>query len=433
MTVTLVMLSWKRISNLIAAIEAEFDGTLVSEVIVWNNNPEEDLTGRLPENVRLIQTSEDFGMRTRFGAALFAHNDCILLHDDDLIIPTTSIQTLYNHWKDTPEIMHGIFGRIPKHDNTYASPIRDGVCEMVVGRCMMLHRQYCADFFTMEREMPAREDHSALHGQEDILMSYYVADKAGRHNKVHRVPIEELLSNESICERPGHDEQRTEFMHKCQVKFEDAEVQVSEEMSELSQDYWDAQAIAEVGYSKVMNRGWQSAHQLKMHNEQVVAIAELQVISGNSVLDIGCGSGRLAKELLHLGATSLHGLDISPEMLSFAQDECKEFNNATWEPRDLKQGLSQKDGAFDIAFEWSVLLHILEDENFEFILREMARVASKYVILGMDGPDTIQETSYFKRRTRAHHIQTLEDAGCTLISQMDVNGGHLTLALFEKR
>ena len=99
----------------------------------------------------------------------------------------------------------------------------------------------------------------------------------------------------------------------------------------------------------------------------------------------------------------------------------------------MKQGLSQKDGAFDIAFEWSVLLHILEDENFEFILREMARVASKYVILGMDGPDTIQETSYFKRRTRAHHIQTLEDAGCTLISQMDVNGGHLTLALFEKR
>ena len=63
---------------------------------------------------------------------------------------------------------------------------------------------------------------------------------------------------------------------------------------ELSQDYWDAQAIAEVGYSKVKNRGWQSAHQLKMHNEQVVAIAELQVISGNSVLDIGCGSGRLA-------------------------------------------------------------------------------------------------------------------------------------------
>ena len=220
MTVTLVMLSWKRISNLIAAIEEEFDGTLVSEVIVWNNNPEEDLTGRLPANVRLIQTNEDFGMRTRFGAALFARNDCILLHDDDLIIPTSSIQTLYNHWTDTPEIMHGIFGKIPKLDNTYAAPMYNGVCEMVLGRCMMLHRQYCADFFTMEREMPAREDHSAPQGQEDILMSYFVADKAGRHNKVHRVPIRELLSNESICERPGHYEQRTEFMQKCQEKFE---------------------------------------------------------------------------------------------------------------------------------------------------------------------------------------------------------------------
>ena len=219
-TVTLVMLSWKRIDNLIAAIEEEFDGTLISEVIVWNNNPDEDLSGRLPENVRLIQTSEDFGMRTRFGAALFARNDCILLHDDDLIIPTSSIQTLYNHWTDTPEIMHGIFGRIPKTDNTYGIPIYQGVCEMVAGRCMMLHRQYCADFFTMEGEMLAQEDHSAPQGQEDILMSYFVADKSGRHNKVHRVPIRELLSKESICDRPGHYEQRTEFMQKCQEKFE---------------------------------------------------------------------------------------------------------------------------------------------------------------------------------------------------------------------
>ena len=104
MTVTLVMLSWKRISNLIAAIEEEFDGTLVSEVIVWNNNPEEDLTGRLPANVRLIQTNEDFGMRTRFGAALFARNDCILL----LGRPNTLCLTLYSlyHFKLFLALLH---------------------------------------------------------------------------------------------------------------------------------------------------------------------------------------------------------------------------------------------------------------------------------------------------------------------------------------
>ena len=201
----------------------------------------------------------------------------------------------------------------------------------------------------------------------------------------------------------------------------------------LTKEYWDAQAIAEKGHSKVMNRGWQPHHQQKMHEEQVAAIEALNIISGNSVLDIGCGSGRLSKELLKLGATSLHGLDISPEMLSFAQEECGEFTNATWEPCDLTQGIPHKDGAFDVTFEWSVLLHILEDQKFESILGEMARVASKYVILGMDGPDVMQETAYYKRRTRKCHIQTLENAGCNLISQMDVNGGSLVLALFEKR
>jgi len=78
-------------------------------------------------------------------------------------------------------------------------------------------------------------------------------------------------------------------------------------------------------------------------------------------------------------------------------------------------------------------LHILDDEKFESILGEMARVASKYVILGMDGPDVMQDTAYYKRRTRKYHIQTLENAGCNLISQTDVNGGSLVLALFEKR
>lgn len=201
----------------------------------------------------------------------------------------------------------------------------------------------------------------------------------------------------------------------------------------LSKEYWDEQAIAEEGHSKVMNRGWQPHHQQKMHEEQVTAIEALNIISGKSVLDIGCGSGRLSKELLQLGATSLHGLDISPEMLSFAQEECGEFANVIWEPCDLTQGLPHKDGAFDVVFEWSVLLHILEDEKFEFILAEMARVAAKYVILGMDDPDTVQETAYYKRRTRSHHIQTLKNAGYTLISQTDVNGRSLTLALFEKR
>ena len=39
--------------------------------------------------------------------------------------------------------------------------------------------------------------------------------------------------------------------------------------------------------------------------------------------------------------------------------------NATWEPCDLTQGIPHEDGAFDVAFEWSVLLHILDDEKFE--------------------------------------------------------------------
>ena len=201
----------------------------------------------------------------------------------------------------------------------------------------------------------------------------------------------------------------------------------------ISKKYWDDQAIEEDWFSKVMNRGWATipGHQQKMHDQQAAAIEDLNIISGKSVLDIGCGVGRLSKELLRMGATSLHGMDISTEMLDFAREECKDFSNVTWEPCDLTQGIPHEDDSFDVAFEWSVLLHILEDEDFESILGEMARVASKYVILGMDGPDTVQETAYYKRRSRKYHIQTLAKHGYHCVGMRNVTG-NLVLTLFER-
>ena len=218
--ISLILISWKRVENLLKVIEEEFDGELISEVIVWNNNPEIRLKDKLPSNVRLVETNEDFGMRTRFGAALFAKNECILLHDDDMILPALTIKNLYDEWRLDGEIMYGLNGRIPRPDNTYGQQIKQGKTHMVLGRTMMLKRTYCADFFTMERDLQAQSDHSAFCGQEDILMSYFVMSKSGRPNEILHSHYEELPAMDAICDRPNHYDQRTEFMQLCQDYFD---------------------------------------------------------------------------------------------------------------------------------------------------------------------------------------------------------------------
>lgn len=200
---------------------------------------------------------------------------------------------------------------------------------------------------------------------------------------------------------------------------------------ELSKDHWEKQALAETGYSKVMNRAWGEGIQKIMHDEQTNAIRELGIWADAEVLDIGCGMGRLTEELAKMGINSITGLDISEEMIAFAEEICSDCNNTTFAQQDLKDGLPYKDNSFDVVFEWSVLLHILQDESFTHILQEMGRVSKKYVVLGIDNPDKEERKSYFVRRTRQQHRQPLLDMGYKLISEKSVNDNLLILALFR--
>ena len=46
-------------------------------------------------------------------------------------------------------------------------------------------------------------------------------------------------------------------------------------------------------------------------------------ITGKTVLDIGCASGRFPLQLLGAGAAKVYGVDISPEAIQIADEKCK--------------------------------------------------------------------------------------------------------------
>jgi SAM-dependent methyltransferase len=86
---------------------------------------------------------------------------------------------------------------------------------------------------------------------------------------------------------------------------------------------------------------------------------------GMSVIDLGCGSGRVAKPLgAEMPNLDYLGLDIVPELLDYAKSQSPATFRFQLNP-DL--GLPVPDGSVDIIFAFSVFTHLLHEESFLYL------------------------------------------------------------------
>lgn len=89
------------------------------------------------------------------------------------------------------------------------------------------------------------------------------------------------------------------------------------------------------------------------------------------VVDVGCGSGRLACQLAHFGRIRYVGCDVVPRLLEYARDLSK---RPDWEfvaTDGIK--IPVPDRAADYAVFFSVFTHLLHEDTFRYF-REAARV-----------------------------------------------------------
>jgi ubiquinone/menaquinone biosynthesis C-methylase UbiE len=105
-----------------------------------------------------------------------------------------------------------------------------------------------------------------------------------------------------------------------------------------------------------------------------LAIALLQhlgVDMASDLVDIGCGSGRLATKLTPNGFTGNYlGTDVVPKLLDFARERCPEAFRF-----ELVEGLTipADDCSADIVIVFSVFTHLRHEESYLY-LREIHRV-----------------------------------------------------------
>jgi hypothetical protein len=215
--ITGVILNWKRPLNVERILHGWRVGGLVAEAIVWNNNPDAPFRH---DWAKVVNAGQDLGLYTRFAAACLAQHACVLIQDDDLELPTDSLRQLYAAWQRDPEVLHGIFGRGPKPDGSYAQNLLgDMEVPIVLTRMLLASRHYAAQFFEVAPTFDRiQRDGSPIGNGEDILFSYVVRRESGSLNRVHRIPVHELPAPHSIHirYRNAHVAHRTRLMRACE-------------------------------------------------------------------------------------------------------------------------------------------------------------------------------------------------------------------------
>ena len=106
------------------------------------------------------------------------------------------------------------------------------------------------------------------------------------------------------------------------------------------------------------------------HYDRPAVLALVGSVAGLRILDLGCGPGLYAGELLARGARSVLGIDASAEMVRLASERVT--GPAEFRTHDLSEPLDWlDDGSFDLAV-LALVIHHLEDRRSA--LREISRV-----------------------------------------------------------
>ena len=213
-----VILNWKRPANVTRIVNGWRSGGIVTEAIVWNNNPAERFRH---DWAKVINAEQDLGLYTRFAAACLARHECILIQDDDIELPADTLSALHDAWRQDPDVLHGIFGRRPKVDGSYdPRNVASGEVPVVLTRALVASRRYAPDFFDVAPQFEAiqREGMPVGNG-EDILFSYTAMRFTGRLNRVHRLSVTELPAPHSIHGRnwSAHLAHRSRLMRACEA------------------------------------------------------------------------------------------------------------------------------------------------------------------------------------------------------------------------
>jgi 2-polyprenyl-3-methyl-5-hydroxy-6-metoxy-1,4-benzoquinol methylase len=96
----------------------------------------------------------------------------------------------------------------------------------------------------------------------------------------------------------------------------------------------------------------------------------LDIEDFDSILDFGCGLGRIMRHWHTLEKADLHGSDYNPDLVAWCKDN---LTFAEFRVNGLEDKLEYENEKFDFIYAWSVFTHLTESLHFHWI-EELLRV-----------------------------------------------------------
>lgn len=171
---------------------------IITEILVSHGKEESyfEKTNPKIKNLKHWDLNKNLGLTLRFYTASTAINQCVLIIDDDIYAPESTIQFLYEKWLKQPNNIHGIYGRILNNDFEYKTDLVWGNCHVVLTRLMMINRKMC-EYFILHKDRIENElikNSKPYWNGEDITMSllsiqftglFPVAYNLKHYNRLH--------------------------------------------------------------------------------------------------------------------------------------------------------------------------------------------------------------------------------------------------------
>jgi ubiquinone/menaquinone biosynthesis C-methylase UbiE len=137
------------------------------------------------------------------------------------------------------------------------------------------------------------------------------------------------------------------------------------------------------GHEEVMQNFVGGAYEEMGAKERSVLIS-IGLGGRDYLIDVGCGSGRLAWTLRNLPSLSYLGTDVIPELIKYADERCRRPDWRFTVVENLT--IPERDNQADMVVFFSVFTHLSRQECFDY-LQEAARVvlpAGRIVVSFLD-------------------------------------------------